>query len=138
MNNTGKYLEELETKTSYIRQALQQSNDATVEMKNDARKIKEELDDIVFLFEGTPAQASWEEVPPEQMPLENRLGAILWASWQSTSAPTATQKMNYEILMEAIPPILEQLSEIGTKLNKLDDELDKLKAPYTPGRVPKM
>ncbi|MCK5784265.1 MAG: hypothetical protein KAH06_07445, partial [Desulfobacterales bacterium] len=138
MNDIEKHQQELTTKIEYIRQALQQAHVATLEMKNEAKQLKEELDDITFLFEGTPAQASWEEVPPEQMPLENRLGAILWASWQSTSAPTATQKMNYEILIEAIPPVLEQLSEIGTKLNKLDDELDKLKAPYTPGRIPKM
>jgi len=138
MNDIEKYQQELSTKAEYIRQALQQAHGSTLEMKSEAKQLKEELDDITFLFEGTPAQASWEEVPPEQMPLENRLGAILWTSWQSTSTPTATQEMNYEILMEAIPPILEQLSEIGTKLNKLDDELDKLKAPYTPGRIPKM
>lgn len=137
MNDIEKYHEDLSTKTAYIRQALQQSHDATIEMKNEAAQIKEELDDITFLFEGTPAKASWEEVPPEQMPLSNRLSAILWASWQSTSAPTATQKMNYEILMEAMPPVIEQLEEISNKLDQLDDELDQLKAPYTPGRTPK-
>jgi hypothetical protein len=137
MNDVEKYRKDLATKTAYIRQALQQSHGATMEMKNEAAQIKDELDDITFLFEGTPAKASWEEVPPEQMPLENRLGAILWASWQSTSAPTATQKMNYEILMEAMPPIIEQLEDISSKLDQLDDELDMLKAPYTPGRTPK-
>lgn len=137
MNDIGKYQKELETKTAYIRQALQQSPGATLEMKNEAADLQNELDEITFLFDGTPAKASWEEVPPEQMPLSKRLSAILWASWQSTSAPTATQKMNYGILMEAIPPVIGQLADIESRLTELDVELDKLKAPYTPGRKPR-
>jgi uncharacterized phage infection (PIP) family protein YhgE len=137
MNDIQKYQKDLETKTAYVRQALQQSHDATMEMKNEATNINKELDDIAFLFNGTPAKASWEEVPPEQMPLSKRLSAILWASWQSTSAPTETQKMNYNVLSKAIPPVIEQLSDPNEKLNQLDEELDKLNAPYTPGRKPK-
>jgi len=138
VNDIEKYHEELDTKTAYIRQALQQSNNAPVKMKNEAAAIQNELDDINFLFDGTPAKASQEEVPPEPVPLSNRLWAILSGAWQSTSAPTDTQKENYGILMNALPPVLEKLTEIDSKLQVLDNELDKLKAPYTPGRKPKL
>ena len=131
------YFDELVTRTAYIRQALQQTFGATSAMKNQSKKLKEELDAIAFKFEGTPAKASWEEVPPEQMPLGNRFSNIIWASWNSTAGPTATQKMNYEILMEELPSMLEQLSTIDGELKTLEAELDKLGAPHTPGRVPK-
>ena len=138
LSGTGKYLDELEKRTAYIQQAIQQTNGSTVEMKNSARQAKEKLEDINFLFNGTPAQASWEEVPPELMPLRTRYQEIAWGMWSSTSAPTATMKMSYNIVNGALPGIIDQLKAISGDLDKLDDELDKLKAPYTPGRIPKM
>ena len=133
-----KYFDELEEKTAYIQQAIQQTTGSTIEMKNKAQKAKEDLKSIEFLFDGTPAKASWEEVPPEMMPLSVRLQELMWGMWNSTSAPTATMKMNYQVLKDEVPDGIEQLKIIATSLEELDDELDKLNAPYTPGRVPKM
>ncbi|MCF6342251.1 MAG: hypothetical protein L3J31_05535 [Bacteroidales bacterium] len=132
------YFNELAKRTAYVRQALQQTFGATEEMKAQAQKLREELDAINFKFEGTPAKASWEEVPPEQMPLSNRFQNIIWASWSSTAGPTATQLMNYDILMEELPGTLEQLQGIDKQLQSLEAELDKLGAAHTPGRVPKL
>jgi len=133
----GDFREELLKKTAYIQQALQQNDKATMAMKDKAQKIKYQLDDLKFTFEGTPAKASWEEVPPEHVPLDNRFENIAWVAWQSTSAPTETQKENYRILIEEFPPVLTQLEKIDQELKEMDQELDNLKAPHTPGRVPK-
>lgn len=137
MSGSEKYFNMLEEKTAFIQQALQQSPNASVELKNKANNLKTELDKIEFLYEGTPVKASSEEVPPEQMPLEQRFNTIVWTAWQSTSAPTETQKKNYEIMMEEFPLILNQLKEIDASLKELEVELDNMNAPYTPGRVPK-
>jgi hypothetical protein len=138
ISSTEKYYDRLEKKTAYIQQAIQQTPGATLEMKNKAQQAREDLKDVEFMFDGTPAKASWEEVPPEKMPLSNRLQEIMWGMWQSTAAPTASMKMNYDILADEVPAAVEQLKQIGKSLEELDDELDTLKAPYTPGRVPKM
>ena len=132
-----KYYGELEEKTAYIQQAIQQTNGSTVEMKNDAQKIKEELEAIDFIFEGTPAAASWEEVPPEIMPMKVRYQEIAWGLWSSTSEAPATMKMNYTIIKEELPGLIDRLTAVSGELDKLNNELDKLNAPYTPGRVPK-
>jgi hypothetical protein len=132
------YFDELDKRTAYIQQAIQQTNGTSIEMKNDAQKVKEELEAIDFIFNGTPAAASWEEVPPEIMPLSVRYQEIAWGMWGSTSSPTATMKMNYNIIMEELPGIIDRLEGLSGDLDKLDAELDKLKAPYTPGRIPKM
>lgn len=137
ISGAEKYYDELVKQTAYVRQALQQTNNSTQEMKDTADKVKQDLDAVEYLFEGTPAKASAEEVPPEPVPLSQRLQEIIWGMWQSTSAPTSTMKMNYNILMEKAPKALEQLKSIDKQLKALNTELDKLKAPYTPGRIPK-
>lgn len=138
ISGAEKYYDELVKKTAYIRQAIQQTNGATLEMKNSAMKAKEDLEAVEYLFEGTPAKASAEEVPPEPVPLSQRLQDIVWGMWQSTSAPTSTMQMNYDILMQEAPAALDKLHAIGKQLDGLNSELEKLKASYTPGRIPKM
>ncbi len=136
LSGTERYLDELQTKTAYIQQALQTVNNAPSELKNQAQQLANELKDIEFIFDGTPAKASWEEVPPEKMPLSVRMDEIAWASWSSTSAPTSTQITNYDVVKNELKPVLEELKTIDNKLDELETALDKLKAPYTPGRVP--
>lgn len=138
MDGITEYHAELSEKTAFIQQALQQNNQATPEMRNQALKVKQELEKIEYTLNGTPARASWEEVPPEIMPLSVRLSQILEAAWQSTSAPTATQKLNYDILTEKIPGVLEQLSGISATIDSLNKQLDQINANYTPGRIPKL
>ena len=137
MSGVMNYRNDLAEKTAFIQQALQVMVESSPEMKEELVKIYHELDDIEFLFDGTPAKASSEEVPPEEVPLGDRLSAIVWTSWGSTATPTSSQKVNYTILMEELPVILDKLNVITGKLNNMEKELDKMKAPYTPGRIPK-
>lgn len=137
MYGTMNYHEELAEKTAYIQQAMHTVEDSPIKLKEELITIAQKLKAIEFKFEGTPAKASSEEVPPEAVPLGNRLGDIVWASWSSTSSPTQSQKTNYSIVMEELPPILGELNDINTKLTNMEIELDKMKAPHTPGRVPK-
>ncbi len=131
-----KYLKSLKNKTAYIQQAIQITNGASLDMKNKAQAVKEEIEKINYLFYGTPAKASFEEVPPEPMPLMKRINDAIYASWQSTSAPTSMQKMNLKIVKDAMPAVLARIKKVDEQLNALRKELDALKAPYTPGRIP--
>ncbi len=136
MSGAQQYLNSLKSKTAYVQQAIQITPAATPEMKNKAQAIKEEIENINYLFHGTPAKASFEEVPPEPMPLMKRLNEAVYASWQSTSAPTAMQKMNLKIVKDALPAVLARIKKVDEQLKSIGSELDALKAPYTPGRVP--
>ncbi|MBN2637911.1 MAG: hypothetical protein JXR65_02340 [Bacteroidales bacterium] len=136
MSGAERYLNSLYTRTSYVQQAIQITDGSTLDMKNNAQSIKDELEEITYLLDGTPAKASFEEVPPEAMPLSNRINEAVFASWESTSAPTATQKMNYEIVKNALPDLLARLQKANDGLKELEKQLDNLKAPYTPGRFP--
>ena len=138
MRGTESYMEGLMKKTELIRQALHNTPGAPVELAQRARKISEELDAIEFTFNGTPAKASSEEVPPEQVPLNDRLGTIAYSHWGSTAAPTQAQLRDYDILMEEFPPVLEQIKSLDAQLKSLETELEKYNAPWTPGRLPEL
>jgi len=136
MSGAQQYLNNLKTKTAYVQQAIQVTPTATLAMKDKAQAVKEEIEKINYLLHGTPAKASWEEVPPEPMPLMKRLNEAVFASWQSTSAPTEMQKMNLKIVKDALPDLLARIKKADAGLKALDKELNALKAPYTPGRIP--
>lgn len=133
-----KYLNSLNSKTDYVRQAIQVSNQSTLAMKNEAAAVKEEIENIDFVLNGTPAKASFEEVPPAPMALLKRLNEAVYASWQSTSSPTSTQKMNIKIVKDELPAVLERIQKVDQRLKALEKQLDAIKAPYTPGRLPKL
>lgn len=137
MSGSMEYNDEMLTKTAYLQQALRSVEGAPIKLKNSLSEIKIELDSINFVFYGTPAKASSEEVPPENVSLSDRLNSIIYTSWQSTSAPTSTQKTNYDILNIEFPKMLVKQNNITNRLMKIEDELDTLKAPHTPGRIPK-
>ena len=104
-------------------------------MQNGA-DIQKQLEDIMFTFEGPPARASREEIPPYPMPLNRRLSALVYAHYASTSGITETEKDNFAILKAELQPVLETLGSINDDIKVLNEKLDKIGAPWTPGRVP--
>ncbi len=58
--------------------------------------------------------------------------------WSSTSELTKTETDQLEILKEEFPPLLTALEQVVEEIDLLDHRLEELKAPWTPGRVPKL
>jgi hypothetical protein len=104
---------------------------------NKARALSVELEALNFKLNGVAAKASSEETPPAQVPLNDRLGDITYAHMGSTSGITGTEKMNYEVLKAEFPPVLDTLKRIvEIEIPALEAELNKIGAPWTPGRLP--
>ena len=137
IKSSNYYLGELKTKAKYIQQALHNSNNTSISLQNNIANIIIKIDSLDFAFNGTTPKASWEEVPPAITPINNRLDELVWTSWESTSAVTTTQKNDYKILNSDVDLILKSLENIDGKIKILDKKLDELKAPFTPGRMPK-
>jgi hypothetical protein len=69
--------------------------------------------------------------------IARRVGSIIYEQWNSTSAPTQTQKDNYRITEELFTPIYKQLKEILEQdIKDIEQKLNDIGAPYTPGRLP--
>jgi len=65
------------------------------------------------------------------------LDYILYAMWQSSSAPTKTARNNYSITGSLLEEQLSKLKSImQNELAPIEKFLDEKKAPWTPGRFP--
>jgi photosystem II stability/assembly factor-like uncharacterized protein len=136
MNGAEGYMKEMEKRIASVRQTIQNTPNVPFDLGIQAQNIAHKLDDINFKLDGTQAKASWEEVPPAIMPLNNRVRHIVWGMWSSTSSPTQTMEDNYAILIEEFPPIINQLREMDTELKGIEAQLENYGAPWTPGRLP--
>jgi len=74
---------------------------------------------------------------PTYPSISARVGEVVYGMWSATSAPTNSYKQNYQIASEEFKPVLETLKRlVEIDLKKIEDQLDNLNAPWTPGRVP--
>jgi hypothetical protein len=137
MQGSNRLLSELTSKVENMKQAIYTTPGASQDLMNRARKLAVQLEELSFKMNGVSAKASAEETPPAQVPLNDRLGDITYAHMGSTSGITGTEKMNYEVLKEEFPPVLAALKQIvETEIPALEAELNKIGAPWTPGRLP--
>lgn len=137
MNGASNLIEELIGQVETIKQTIYATPHAEGQLMDNARRVALKLEDIRFRFHGLQAKASDEEVPPAQVPLMTRLGNIAYTHYGSTSGITQTEKEGYRILTEEFPPVLKQLKEVAeTDLPQLNNELNKLGASWTSGRIP--
>ncbi len=128
---------ELIKENEQILQTLDHAPGATPEMLTAARKIRKELEDIQFAFNGFTPKASWEEIPPHKMPLAVRMNNMIYTHWGSTADITQTEKDDYKILSEELPPLLEKIRSVyENEIKPLEKQLDQIHAPWTPGRLP--
>ena len=133
-----RFLDELLNKNENMRQALHYTPEAPAALIAQLRSIAERLKEIDFAFNGTRPQASSEEVPPESVSINHRMGAILAGTWASTSAPTQTMRSNYNMVRDSLPGLIDQLKEIDAEIELAENQLEELKAPWTPGRLPEI
>jgi len=138
MQGTENYAEDLFKKANDILQALNSTPNATPELKKKAEKIVAQLDNILNVqLNRNTSKPSEEENPPAPVPLNTRLGKLAWISWASTQTPTQTQLDAYKILEQEFPPVYNSIKQIGeVDLKQLEQSLDTLNAPPTPGRLP--
>ncbi|WP_319502132.1 glycosyl hydrolase [uncultured Draconibacterium sp.] len=134
---TNRMIGETTSKVEKIKQAIYATPGASQELMDKARAIGVELEALNFKMDGVPAKASWEEIPPAEVPLNNRLSIITYTHMGSTTGITTTEKQAYEILKAEFPPVLDALKNIvENKVPALEAELNKMNAPWTPGRLP--
>ena len=131
--------QELQSKVEIIKQTLNNTASASFTLIKKADAVSNKLDDILFAFNGKPAKASAEEIPPQEVPLNWRLEKMIYAQSNSTSNVTKNQKVAYDVLHESIQPILQQLKQISeVELKAIEAEMEKLGVPWTPGRIPEV
>ena len=136
VHGTINYTEELKKKLIIIKQTIVADNNATVELMTKVLKAEKEINEVLYKLEGLSSKASYEEIPPHKLPISVRLMNLAWTHSASTSAITQTEKDQLKIVKEQLPEVISKLKQLGeTVVPEIEKELDKIKAPWTPGRL---
>lgn len=137
MRGTQQFLDDFVKRVESIKQAIYNTPNASHELYTKANELSQKLSDLELKFDGREAKASSEEIPPSPVPLNSRLGRLIWSHWRSTSAVSDTQRRVYKIIEEEFPPVYNEIKSLyDNDLMQIEKELQKLQAPWTPGRLP--
>ncbi|MGE5814387.1 MAG: glycosyl hydrolase, partial [Acidobacteriota bacterium] len=118
-----------------IRRALMLTPSADQKLLEQVRDLDNRLRDIQVAFSGDQVVGRYNEPTPPSIVerVQNVVGG-----WSATGAATATQRQGYQAAADAFAPVLEKLRTlVETDIKALDEKLESIGAPYTPGRVPK-
>ncbi|MDX2431278.1 MAG: hypothetical protein QNK35_10110, partial [Bacteroides sp.] len=138
MTGTRSLAQEQQAKLASIRSAIRRTPGSGPEVYEKVVELEAALKDILYTLEGPQARASWEELPPMDMPLNRRMNVMIRTHWASTAELTLTETEQLEILKEEFPPLLTALEQVVYEITFLDQRLEELKAPWTPGRIPEL
>jgi len=126
--------DEAQSRINHIKQALLDTPGSEQTLLDEARNLDLRLKDLLILLEGDRTVASRSE--PVSPSIRGRIGRIT-RGWTSTSMPTGTQRESYAVATSQFGELLPQLKQlIDVDLVILEQKLETLGAPWTPGRVP--
>ena len=71
--------------------------------------------------------------------ISDRINRAVYGTISATSAPTQTHRDGYQIAREELEPVLREIQQIFKReIVSIENELDRVGAPYTPGRIPQL
>jgi photosystem II stability/assembly factor-like uncharacterized protein len=128
--------EEGRERLDHIKKALDDAPGAGVELMDRARELESSFRDLQVRLSGDRTISGRHEPTPPS--ISDRIGRIVWGQWNSTSAPTQTNRDAYRYASQQFEPVLRDLRRlIETDLRELEAAMEAAGAPWTPGRVPR-
>ena len=126
---------EAENRVKHLRQAIRDTPSAGDQHMRRLDKIRLELADLKIAFNGDPTLGGRQEA---RLPgISERVSGVIEGMTDSTAPPTETFRQQYSYARDAYTKAQKDLRRIiGTDLTKLEEDLEKLGAPWTPGRLP--
>jgi photosystem II stability/assembly factor-like uncharacterized protein len=126
---------EARARIAKIKVALADTPAATSELAEQARSIDARLADLQIALSGDRVLERHNEPTPPS--IVDRVQGIVFSHWATTQAPTQTMRNAYTVAGTEFVSVLAKLHTlIDVDLKHLEDAMEKLGAPWTPGRVP--
>ena len=131
----GRAIGEAENRVKHLRQAIMDTPEAGESHMERLEEIRVRLADLKIALYGDPTVGRRQEA---QAPgISERIGGVIEGMTDITSPPTETFRQQYGYARDAYTKAQKELRKlIGTDLAKLEEDLEKLGAPWTPGRLP--
>ena len=118
----------------FLQAAVDQTVRAEAATWIELRELEHRLEDLDVLLTGDPVIAGYNEPTPPS--IADRVGRIVWGSWMSTAPVTQTNRRAYEIAGAEFTEALADLRQLAADVEAMEDRLEALGAPWTPGRLP--
>ena len=128
------YYSQLVNKLRYIKPVLIETAGIPPATTKEVYDIEKRLNSVSIQLNGdaTLSRREFETLPS----INERIQTITGALWRTTAAAPNAFIQSYELAAKQFEPVLNELKSIGDAISKLEAELEKQGAPYTPGRVP--
>ena len=128
-------MEEASERISLIKKAVLDTPGSDMELFETARGLELKLAEIKTALAGDETIGSRNE--PVLPGIRSRVQGIIGGQIASSSAPTQTQRDQYQIAAGQFKKVLDDLSRLIKKeLADLENRMEEISAPWTPGRVP--
>jgi len=127
--------DEAKSRLEHVKKALLDTPAADLALLRRAEELANRLRDLEIELEGDAVVSRrYESTPPS---ISDRVSDLVSGHWETTSAPTATQRQAYRIAGEAFEGVLARLRVLMEQdLAALEGELEAAGGPWTPGRIP--
>lgn len=125
---------ETDDRITLVRRAIEETPDLDPALLQDADKLRKRMIDLMTEMRGD--RTLGRRALPSPPSIAGRVGRIVGDQWWVTSAPTQTQRDQFEFASEAFDAALDDLESILSDLEALERRLDDAEAPWTPGRMP--
>ncbi|MCU1308759.1 MAG: hypothetical protein JWN45_3454, partial [Acidobacteriaceae bacterium] len=125
---------ELTTKLKAIRRALRDTPADTTALISKADEIEKRIREVTIALKGDSIlRARQENAPPS---IGDRVSNIVGDERHSTARPTQTHRDDYAIAAQDFAGELAKLKAIAAETAQLEQQMEKVGAPWTPGRLP--
>ncbi len=126
---------EIDTRLKHCRKAALETAGTHPRLVAGVDRLQKRLAALRTQLNGDTTISSRSE--PAPISISSRVSNIVGNQWNTTSAPTQTERDAYRYAGEAFGGLLEQLRVLAEKdLKGLETRLEAAGAPWTPGRIP--
>ncbi len=135
VTGTQRAAQELKSRLEIIGKALELAPGTTEDMLAAYRGLKERTARILRGLNGDATYRKYNENPPPSV--AGRLQRLVYGQWTSTSSPSPLYREQYRIVAKQFAPLLRELRNlVEVDVKKLENRLEAVGAPWTPGRLP--
>ena len=132
VRGTSRLMSETKDKIDLINTTLLTYPGAPIELLQNVRQLKGQMDECNTLMYGDRIRSSREfETSPG---INERLGLVEYQIWDNLTDVSATRKKNLQIVNEEYEVLRSKLDPIIIELRKIEEQLDTLKVPYLKGK----
>ncbi len=132
VSTANQVADEIDNRIAHIKLAITQTPAADEQQAQSARNIEGRMADLRIQLNGDASIARrYQRVP---MSVSGRVGDIMFGQWDSQADITQTHLDSYAVATSELNEVEQELTGIEADLIELEQALEAMGAPWTPGR----